>query len=72
MNAARYHDGEALARLIDHRRDLAAQLAGVNVQIALALGDRDTARRHLHEMNAQTEARHAARFAQAEVAAGAV
>lgn len=52
-----------LAQLIDQRRDLAAQLAGVDLQIAMAVGDRDAARRHLKEMNAQTEARRAARFA---------
>ncbi|WP_440111725.1 neutral zinc metalloprotease [Acidovorax sp. BL-A-41-H1] len=52
-----------LAQLIDRRRDLAAQLAGVELEIAMAVGDRDAARRHLHEMNAQTEARKAARFA---------
>ncbi len=52
-----------LAQLIDRRRELAAQLAGVELEIAMAVGDRDAARRHLHEMNAQTEARKAARFA---------
>ena len=52
-----------LAKLIDKRRDLSAQLAGVELQIAMAVGDRDAARRHLKEMNAQTEARKAARFA---------
>ena len=52
-----------LAQLIDQRRELAAQLAGVELQIAMAVGDRDGARRHLKEMNAQTEARKAARFA---------
>lgn len=52
-----------LAQLIDKRRDLSAQLSGVELQIAMAVGDRDAARRHLKEMNAQTEARKAARFA---------
>lgn len=52
-----------LAELIDKRRELAAQLAGVELQIALAVGDRDGARRHLEEMKAQTLARHAAKFA---------
>ncbi len=52
-----------LAQLIDKRRDLAAQLAGVELQICMAVGDRDGARRFLKEMNAQTEARKAARFA---------
>ena len=52
-----------LSELIDKRRDLAAQPAGVDLEIAMAVGDRDAARRHLKEMNAQTEARKAARFA---------
>lgn len=58
-----------LAQLIDKRRELAAQLAGVELQICMAVGDRDGARRHLKEMNAQTEARRAARFACEEVGA---
>ena len=58
-----------LAQLIDKRRALAAQLAGVELQICMAVGDRDGARRHLKEMNAQTEARRAARFACEEVGA---
>lgn len=52
-----------LAKLIDKRRELAAQLAGVEAEIALALGDRDGARKHLEEMKAQTLARHGAKFA---------
>jgi len=58
-----------LAQLIDQRRDLAAQLAGVELQICMAVGDRDGARRFLKEMNAQTEARRAARFACEEAGA---
>lgn len=58
-----------LAKLIDKRRELAAQLAGVELQICMAVGDRDGARRFLKEMNAQTEARRAARFACEEVGA---
>lgn len=58
---------ENIARLIDKRRALAAQLAGVDMELAIAAGDRDAARRHMNEMNAQTGARHAARF---EVCAG--
>ena len=58
-----------LAQLIDKRRELAAQLAGVELQICMAVGDRDGARRFLKEMNAQTEARRAARFACEEVGA---
>ena len=52
-----------LAQLIDQRRDLAAQLAGVELQIAMAVGDRDGARKHLEEMKAQTMARQGAKFA---------
>ena len=52
-----------LAELIDKRRELAAQLAGVELEIAMAVGDRDGARKHLEEMKAQTLARHAAKFA---------
>ena len=52
-----------LAKLIDKSRELAAQLAGVEAEIALALGDRDGARKHLEEMKAQTLARHGAKFA---------
>lgn len=61
---------DELARLIDQRRKLAAQLSGVEMQIAMAVGDRDAARRHLKEMNAQTEARHAARFAMCRAMGG--
>ena len=60
---------QELAQLIDKRRDLAAQLAGVELQICMAVGDRDGARRFLKEMNAQTEARRAARFACEEAGA---
>lgn len=60
---------QELAKLIDKRRELAAQLAGVELQICMAVGDRDGARRFLKEMNAQTEARRAARFACEEVGA---
>lgn len=52
-----------LAELIDKRRKLAAQLAGVELEIAMAVGDRDGARKHLEEMKAQTLARHGAKFA---------
>ena len=52
-----------IARLIDRRRALAAQLAGVDMELAIAVGDRDAAQRALKEMNAQTEERLAARFA---------
>lgn len=56
------HDNP-LSKLIDQRRALSAQLAGVELQIAMLVGGRDAARQHLKEMNAQTEARYAARFA---------
>ena len=52
-----------LAQLIDKRRDLAAQVAGVELQIAMAVGDRDGARKHMEEMKAQTLARQGAKFA---------
>lgn len=52
-----------LAQLIDRRRALAAQLAGVELQIAIAVGDRDGARKHMEEMKAQTLARQGAKFA---------
>ena len=54
---------EKLVGLIDRRRDLAAQLAGVELQIAMAVGDRDGARKHMEEMKAQTLARQGAKFA---------
>lgn len=50
-----------IAKLIDERRALAAALAGKDIELALAVGDRDGALRALHEMNAQTVARLAAR-----------
>jgi hypothetical protein len=52
-----------LAILIDQRRALFAQVCGKDVEIAMALGDRDAARRALKEMKAQTEARRAMREA---------
>lgn len=52
-----------LAQLIDKRRELAAQVAGLDLEIAMAVGDRDAAQRALKEMTAQVEARKAARFA---------
>lgn len=53
----------ALAILIDQRREKAAELAGLDMQIAMALGDRDLARKHLREMEAQVGARMAMREA---------
>jgi len=52
-----------IAKLIDDRRALAAQLAGKDMEISMALGDRDSAYRAMREMNAQTMARQAARTA---------
>lgn len=52
-----------LAQLIDKRRELAAKLAGVDLEIAMALGDRDAARRAMDEQKAQTLARQGAKFA---------
>ena len=52
-----------LAQLIDRRREAAAIVAGLDVEISMALGDRDGARRHLKEMEAQTVARKAMREA---------
>lgn len=48
-------------QLIDIRRDLEAQLAGINLQIAMELGNREEALRHMREMYAITTARKAAR-----------
>ncbi len=50
-----------LATLIDRRRALAAQVAGLDIEIAMALGDRDAAHRARREMEAQIGARRAAR-----------
>ena len=55
-------DDRKISELIDLRRAAAARLAGLDAEIALAVGDRDAARRAVNEMNAQTEARYAARF----------
>lgn len=50
-----------LAILLDERRALAAQVAGKDLEIAMALGDRDGAYRALREQVAQTIARRAMR-----------
>lgn len=52
-----------MAQLIDERRELSAKLAGKDMEICIALGDRDGARRAMQEMNAQTTARKAVRDA---------
>lgn len=61
---------QALAELIDLRRAAAAKLAGLDAEIALAVGDRDAARRAMKEMNAQVGARYAARFMACKEGAG--
>ena len=48
-------------RLIDEHRELVALASGKQMEICMALGDRDGARRAMKEMNAQTLARRAAR-----------
>jgi len=55
------HSDSRLAVLIDQRRALAAQIAGVDIEIAMAVGDRDAAQRARREMEAQAIARRAAR-----------
>jgi len=55
---------KALDRLIDERRELAAKVAGKDLEIAMALGDRDAAQIALKEMKAQVEARWAVREAE--------
>jgi hypothetical protein len=52
-----------LALLIDHRRAAAAYLAGLDMEIAIAVGDRDAAQRARREMEVQTVARRATREA---------
>ena len=53
---------QTIVELIDRRRAIAAQLAGVDMELAMAVGDRDAARRAMHEMSAQVVARYAAKF----------
>lgn len=60
MSAAKNNMDE----LIDQRRALAAQLAGVDLRICMACGDTEGANRAMREMYAQTEARIAAREVQ--------
>lgn len=51
---------EHISRLVDKRRELAARVAGLDLEIAIALGDEAAARRAQREMYAQIEARKAA------------
>ena len=53
----------ALTILIDERRALAAALAGKDVEISIALGDRGAADLAMQEMRAQVMARRAVRLA---------
>lgn len=50
-----------IALLIDKRRAVAAQLAGLDIEIAIYFGDRDGAQRARKEMESQTIARQAYR-----------
>lgn len=54
-------DDHKISELIDLRRAAAARLAGIDLEMAIALGDRDAAQRAMREMNAQVGARYAAR-----------
>lgn len=53
-------------QLVDEIRDLQAQAAGKQAELAMLLGERDEAIRYTSEMNAITRARIASKFAQAE------
>lgn len=55
-----------IASILDRRRALAAQITGVDLEFSVAIGDLDGARRAMHEMYAQIEARRASTFAVAE------
>jgi len=51
------------AKYIDQQRARAARLAGLDLEYAMARGDREAAYEAMREMNAQTTARQAAREA---------
>lgn len=53
----------AMAILIDEHRELAAKVAGKDMEIAMLLGEREALRRAFIEMLAQIEARRAVREA---------
>lgn len=53
-------------RLVDQIRQKAAELAGLQIQLAIEQGDRDAAVRYQGEMYAQIEARRAAALVRAE------
>jgi len=50
-------------QLVDQQRARTARLAGLDLEYAMARGDREAAYEALREMNAQTTARQAAREA---------
>lgn len=52
-----------IAQLIDEIRECDAKSAGKRVELCMALGDRDGARKAMEEMKAQTLARQGAKFA---------
>ena len=56
----------AASQLVDEIRALDAQAAGKRFELAMMLGQRDDALRYLREMTAITEARRAAKLAEAE------
>lgn len=51
----------SIQELIDIRRRLEAELAGINLEIAMALGEREEAKRYQTDMYAFVQARRAAR-----------
>lgn len=52
----------AIQELHDEILGLEAQLAGKRLELAMAQGERDTARQHMHAMNAAVIARRAFRI----------
>ena len=52
-----------LNRLEDLRLKFAARLSGVDLEIAMANGDKEAARKHMDAMRQHTLARHAKKFA---------
>lgn len=54
-------------QLIDKARALEAQALGFRVEACMVLGQREQARRYMHQMYGITAVRRTARFAQAEL-----
>lgn len=54
-------------QLIDQARALEAQALGKRMEACMLLGQRDEARRCMHQMNGITAVRRVARFAEAEM-----